>query len=201
MTNDPIATLDLLENQPPSRPAEEVLKIYLIEYNNLKNEQIQRIGFRDNLLYAMLVAFGGVCSYVLSNDNYLNVLLILPSLCFILGWTYMVNDEKISAIGKYLRSDMRQKMSQLTHAPVETLLSWEVVHRSDAKRKSRKRLQFAVDLLSFVGTGCLAIMIFAVKVDCEFPPLILLAVGIDSVLLLILSFLIWQYTDFKVGSA
>jgi hypothetical protein len=29
---------------------------YAFEYNSLKNEQTQRIGFRDNLLYAMFVA-------------------------------------------------------------------------------------------------------------------------------------------------
>jgi hypothetical protein len=194
MTHNPTAP-DLFENRPVTQLSEEILKIHLFEYNSLKNEQIQRIGFRDNLLYAMFVAIGGVGGYALSNDNNLNLLLILPWLSFILGWTYVVNDEKISAIGRYLRLELSQKLGNLTQVPAETLLNWETAHRQDRYRRSRKITQFIVDLLSFSGTGGLAIGIFMVKTACEMPLWAEIAIGIDGILLLILAFLIWRYTD------
>ena len=195
MTNTQQTALDLLEDRPATQLSEEILKIHLFEYNSLKNEQTQRIGFRDNLLYAMLVAFGGAVGYVLSNDNNLNILLILPWLCFILGWTYVINDEKISAIGRYLRLELSPKFSHLTHVPTETFFNWENAHRQDRYRISRKITQLIVDLLSFVGTGGLAIGMFMVKMSCEFPLWTQILIGIDGVLLLILAILIWRYAD------
>lgn len=195
MTNTQQTALDSLEDRPATQLSEEILKIHLFEYNSLKNEQTQRIGFRDNLLYAMFVAFGGVVGYVLSNDNYLNILLILPWLCFILGWTYVVNDEKISAIGRYLRLELSPKLSHLTCTPAETFFNWENAHRQDRYRISRKVTQFIVDLLSFVGTGGLAIGIFMVKMSCELPQWTQVVIGMDGVLLLGLAFLMWRYAD------
>jgi len=195
MTNHQQTALDSLEDRPATQLSEEILKIHLFEYNSLKNEQTQRIGFRDNLLYAMFVAFGGVGSYVLSNDNNLNILLILPWLCFILGWTYVVNDEKISAIGRYLRLELSPKLSHLTDISAGTLLNWENSHRQDRYRTSRKITQLIVDLLSFIGTGSLAIGMFIVKMYCEFSLWTQIVIGIDVGLLVILAFLMWRYAD------
>jgi hypothetical protein len=195
MTNHQQTALDSLEDRPATQLSEEILKIHLFEYNSLKNEQTQRIGFRDNLLYAMFVAFGGVGSYVLSNDNNLNILLILPWLCFILGWTYVVNDEKISAIGRYLRLELSPKLSHLTDISAGTLLNWENSHRQDRYRTSRKITQLIVDLLSFIGTGSLAIGMFIVKMHCEFSLWTQIVIGIDVGLLVILAFLMWRYAD------
>jgi len=39
------------------------LDIYLQEYGKLKDEQAQRIGFRDNLLYVTLALFGTVLAF------------------------------------------------------------------------------------------------------------------------------------------
>ena len=48
-----------------------VLSVWLAEYDKLKTEQIQRIGFRDNLLYVTLGVFGAVISFAVSNTaNY-----------------------------------------------------------------------------------------------------------------------------------
>ena len=44
-----------------------MLKVWLMEYDKLKVEQIQRIGFRDNLLYTTLGIFGAVVSFAVSN--------------------------------------------------------------------------------------------------------------------------------------
>ena len=39
---------------------DQVLEIFFKEYDKLKTEQAQRIGFRDNLLYVTLGLFGTI---------------------------------------------------------------------------------------------------------------------------------------------
>jgi hypothetical protein len=51
------------------------------------------------LLYVTLTLFSGILAYAVSGTNSL-ALLILPWVCLIMGWTYLVNDEKISALGR-----------------------------------------------------------------------------------------------------
>ena len=87
-----------------------MLKVWLMEYDKLKVEQIQRIGFRDNLLYTTLGLFGAVVSFAVSNAANSYALLVIPWVCLVLGWTYVVNDEKISAIGRYIRLTLVEKV-------------------------------------------------------------------------------------------
>lgn len=91
-----------------------VLEIFFKEYDKLKLEQTQRIGFRDNLLYVTLGLFGTVVSFAVSNPSNHYAFLIIPWVCLILGWTYLVNDEKISAIGKYIRYKLVDKVREHT---------------------------------------------------------------------------------------
>jgi hypothetical protein len=72
---------------------------------NVKAEQGARVGFRDNLLYVTLTLFGCILAYAISGTNSL-ALLILPWVCLIMGWMYLVNDEKISALGWYVRDKL-----------------------------------------------------------------------------------------------
>jgi hypothetical protein len=39
---------------------DQILEMFFKEYDKLKSEQTQRIGFRDNLLYVTLVLFGTI---------------------------------------------------------------------------------------------------------------------------------------------
>ena len=80
-----------------------ILQVFLLEYEKLKEEQLKRIEFRDQMIYITLGIFGSILSFALSNKTNLYALLVIPWVCLILGWTYIVNDEKISAIGKYIR--------------------------------------------------------------------------------------------------
>ncbi len=70
---------------------ERLLQLYLSEYNALKGEQSSRIGFRDNLLYVTLTLYGGIFSYAVTDiqQNYY-AFLVLPWVCFVLGWTYLI---------------------------------------------------------------------------------------------------------------
>lgn len=48
---------------------DQILEIFFKEYDKLKSEQAQRIGFRDNLLYVTLGLFGTLVSFAVSNPS------------------------------------------------------------------------------------------------------------------------------------
>ena len=142
-----------------------ILKVWLLEYDKLKAEPTQRIGFRDNLLYVTLGLFGTIVSFAASNSTNYYAFLILPWASLILGWTYLVNDEKISAIGRYIRLTLVEKIKEKSgHADVESLFGWEIFHRSDPRRSRRKIEQLIVDEITFVVSGIIALISFWVLV-------------------------------------
>jgi hypothetical protein len=133
--------------------------VHLNEYLKLKDEQIKRIGFRD--MNIVLVAFGSVISYALGNELIRSyALLALPIVCIVLGWTYVVNDEKISAIGKYVRTDLADKLEKLLGTEEKSLLRWETAHRTDKYKVLRKGVQLVVDEIVFCVSGLVALYIF-----------------------------------------
>lgn len=121
-------------------------QLLLAEYQTVKDEQKTRIGFRDNLLYVTLTVVAAVIAAA-AQAKQSEMLLALPPVCVVLGWTYLVNDEKISSIGAYIRDDLGPRLAQLAYA--ENAFAWETAHRSDTRRRSRKVIQCSVDLLAF----------------------------------------------------
>ncbi|NNN37948.1 hypothetical protein HLK59_48105 [Streptomyces sp. S3(2020)] len=121
-------------------------QLLLAEYQSLKDEQKTRIGFRDNLLYVTLTVVAAVIAAT-AQAKRPDMLLALPPVCVVLGWTYLVNDEKISAIGRHVREDIGPRLAQLAQA--EGVFGWEIAHRSDSRRRSRKAIQCGIDLLAF----------------------------------------------------
>ena len=141
-------------------------EILLEEYKALKSEQLARIKTRDTLLYISLSIFGAIFSYVLFGENTSEksiVLLAIPTVSFILGWTYVVNDEKVSQIGKYIRLELTPKLEKLVETTDNKELSifgWEPYHRSDPKREVRKKLQVFVDLVTFIVPPIASVVIY-----------------------------------------
>lgn len=139
--------------------------LLMVEYERVKGEQQARIGFRDNLLYATLASMGAVVTAVLHKDGQAALLLLLPPVSVLLGWTYLVNDEKISAIGRYVREELAPQLAALADgrerggAPA-VIFGWERAHRSDSRRRSRKCLQLAVDLTTFCVAPVAAVVVF-----------------------------------------
>lgn len=183
---------------------QEILKVYLHEYQKLKGEQAQRIGFRDNILYVTLVVFVTILSLSLSSKNNYYALLVIPWVCLILGWTYLVNDEKISAIGKYIRYTLVNKIQELTgntvigDTDIKSIFGWEIAHRSDKRRKRRKIEQLVIDEITFVLSGIVALLAFWFLVPHPPLPVNILCV-VELVLLIILAVEIVIYADIKVG--
>ena len=176
---------------------EQILSIYLQEYDKLKDEQIQRIGFRDALIYTTLGAFGALLSFVVTNNLNYHALLVAPWICVILGWTYLVNDDKISAIGRYIREDLNNKISSIIDNENQRseMLSWETFHRSDDKRKRRKIEQFIIDQITFVFSGLTALVYFWRAFECKTLTVEIIC-GLELFLLLVLAIEIWIYADF-----
>ena len=175
------------------------LEVLLAEYNCLKSEQARRIGFRDNLLYVTLGLFGTVVSFAVSDPSHYYALLIIPWVCLILGWTYVVNDEKISAIGRYIRYKLVDKVKEHTgHEDLETLFGWEIVHRSDKHRVRRKIQQLIVDEIAFVVSGGIALLAFWFLVPQ--PPVgVTVLSWVELLLLIALGVETFIYADLQKG--
>jgi hypothetical protein len=129
-----------------------------LEYERIKDEQKTRIGFRDNLLYATIAATAAVLTATMSAHSKA-YLLLMPPVSVILGWTYLVNDEKISAIGRYVRMELAPQLAVLT-GDSTPIFGWENAHRNDRRRVSRKYSQLVVDLVTFCVTPTVAIAVF-----------------------------------------
>ncbi len=176
---------------------DKLLNLYHLEYDKLKEEQTARIGFRDNLLYVTLGLFGGILSFTLQHQNYIGFL-IIPWVCFILGWTYLVNDQKISAIGHYMRNTLSKNLQKELDCELEVVFGWETGHRDDKHRIRRKRLQLIVDELTFVASGLIALLAFWLLMPNPNWLLYILCI-IELFLLVILAVEIIIYADLKKG--
>jgi hypothetical protein len=193
--NDRDRILEILENQQK----DQILEILLKEYDKLKTEQAQRIGFRDNLLYVTLGLFGTVLSFALANSANYYALLVVPWVCLILGWTYVVNDEKISSMGRYIRLTLVDKLKEHTgYTDLDTLFGWEIAHRDDDRRIRRKIEQLIIDEITFVISGTIALISFWCLVPK--PPLsVSILSWVELLLLIVLGVETFIYADLAKG--
>lgn len=171
---------------------------YLIaEYEKLKDEQQKRIGFRDNMIFVTLAAIGAVFSFSLENPQYNIALLVLPFICITLGWTYLVNDEKISSIGGYLKKDLIPKISEYGKSENLTLESnWEVYLKKSESRKQRKWIQLFVDLSIFCISGFLSIIALYILRD-KLSIFYKILLGFEIILLIFLASQFIKYAEIK----
>jgi len=178
---------------------DRILEIFLKEYDKLKSEQAQRIGFRDNLLYVTLGLFGTVVSFAISDPTHHYALLVVPWVCLILGWTYVVNDEKISAIGRYIRYTLVEKLKEHTgYTDIDTLFGWEIAHRDDKHRRRRKIEQLIMDEITFVFLGMIALIAFWFLVPAPGSAILLMS-WIEMLLLIVLGVETFIYADLGKG--
>ena len=176
-----------------------ILQVFLLEYEKLKEEQLKRIEFRDQMIYITLGIFVSILSFALSNKTNLYALLVIPWVCLILGWTYIVNDEKISAIGKYIRLTLTEKVkTQTDYSDIESIFSWEIAHRSDKRRKRRKIEQLIIDEITFVFSGLVALFTFW-SLEKNLPLVIHLFCTLELLLLAVLAIEIIIYADLAKG--
>lgn len=191
---------------------ENTVSVHLTEYWKLKDEQIKRIEFRDHLVHIQLIVVGATIGWTFAHhggvehgretQNMLTLfpLLILPWISLILGWTYLLTDERVSALGRYLRRELTDRVQRVTNS-AEPVFGWEEAHRNDEDRRFRKVMQFLIDAVTFAGTGALGILLFwfyAPDVEkTSAPALALICVGVAF--LVFLAWLTWKFTDFARG--
>lgn len=187
-----------MENEIAQRSAEVPLDIYLHEYDRLKEEQIQRIGFRDNMIYVNLTTVGAVAAFAVSDVTHLYVLLVIPWICFVLGWTYLVNDEKISAIGRYVRLTMADTLTSKLSLSENQLFGWEIAHRDDKRRKQRKLFQLFVDEVTFCLSGFVAIGLFWLQMPFAGTTWFIVSI-VEFILLVVLAHQMILYADLRRG--
>ena len=185
---------------------EKMFELYIQEYRKLKDEQAQRIGFRDNLLYVTLALFGTVLAFAVGDKANPYALLVLPWVSLVLGWTYLVNDQKISAIGRYIRYTLVEKVSELTGKAdegveeIESIFGWEIAHRSDKRRKWRKIKQLIVDEIAFVASGIVALVALTFwNLESQIHWSAQILGWIELVFLVILGVEIFLYADLGKG--
>ncbi|MEU9620358.1 hypothetical protein [Streptomyces sp. NPDC048155] len=162
-------------------------RLLLAEYDRIKEEQKARIGFRDNLLYFTLAASTAVLAITVQN-RHAQLLLAVPVICIVLGWTYLVNDEKISAIGRYIRDQLGPRLAELSGTRRGAVFGWEIYHRGDANRTTRKRLQTTIDLLTYLALPMTCVIAFWCSRAAH--PLLLIVSIVQALALAVLG---WQF--------
>lgn len=165
--------------------------LLLAEYDRIKEEQKSRIGFRDNLLYFTLAASTAVLA-VTAERGEAQLLLAVPVICLVLGWTYLVNDEKISAVGCYIRDCLGPRLAELSGAE-SAVFGWEAYHRDDQGRTTRKRLQTTVDLFTYVALPLISLAAYWCSPAVE--PLLLAASLALTAALAVLGWQFLRYAD------
>jgi hypothetical protein len=174
-------------------------KLLLVEYERLKDEQKTRIGFRDNLVYATLASMAGVIAASLSLKGHANILLLLPPVSTALGWTYLVNDEKISAISRYIRDGLGPRIARIARADTDAVFEWELVHRSDRRRRSRKILQLAADLGTFSVPALGALIVYWVNGPWRWPFVVVSL--LELAIAIVLAIEVIRYAEIGAGPA
>ena len=177
------------------------LYVLMLEFAKLKDEQLSRIGYRDTMIHLHLTLVGATFGFGLTQAENMDMVLIIPWICFIMGWTYLANDEKISAIGRYIRTELEPRVRASIPNPEGSVFRWELAHRIVEGRYNRKIWQFIVDLTTFVLSGFAAIgfyLLFRTGSERSGWPITLLIV-IQLAMLIALGIQFYAHADFEVG--
>ncbi|WP_165958752.1 hypothetical protein [Actinomadura sp. KC345] len=133
--------------------------VIVADSNQLKNEQNNRIGYRDRLVYtAFAVAAGAV--YAISQGASPLVLLGLVPAVLSLGWIYQANDTKVSEIREYVRSELAPRTQELLPEGANPF-GWESWHRDRPGRWITRTGHLAVTLAIFCVLPATALVMLA----------------------------------------
>ena len=124
---------------------------------------------------------------------------LLIQLCQHLLSRFKSLPEKITAIGRYIRLTLVDKIKERSdYADLDSLFGWEIAHRSDARRSRRKIEQLVIDEVTFVVSGIVALIAFW-SLAPNISIVIYILSGIEFLLLLVLGWEIVVYADLAKG--
>mgnify|MGYP000203381263 CR=1 FL=1 len=175
---------------------ELALSVHLAEYEQLKLEQTHRIGVRDNLIYVMLTVFGTIVSYSLTAPEHYHALLILPWAALVLGWTYLLNDKKVSEIRDYIRTILIEKINKNINSNTSEILRWEHFSAENNFRGLKKYFQLIINLIIFCFSGMTGLVLYLTKVSVLNNTMItIMLLGATAMLTLALWFIFYSDTQ------
>lgn len=122
----------------------------LAEFNKLKDEQAVRIQSRDSVLNYNVVGLGVIATVAASAKAPVAWLLV-PWVSMVFGWQYLMHNEKVTAIGRYVRYVLRPAINH-------SVFGWEM---------SPKRV---VTLTPVHRAGSLVFDLLAFSVPCILGP-------------------------------
>ncbi len=148
------------------------------EYKALKSEQLSRILFRDKVFQFNFAAIATILAVSFKSQDII-IILLAPLVTIVFGWTYLMNDVKVSHIGSYFREVLSQRIYTLLKqsSDIKKLLDgqldefksqktvkdgvkselsmflWEFYHADDPLREERKKTQQIIDLIAFPYIG------------------------------------------------
>jgi chromate transport protein ChrA len=140
-------------------------------------------------VYATLAAMGLVLAAGLRATTPAGLLLVLPPVVLVLGWTRIANDVKVTHIAAYLRRELAPRFAVLTG---QAALGWELAHRADRRRNLRMVCQTVADLVLFTGAPLAALVAYWVTGPWT-PPLVVVSVA-EAVLVIGLAGVILAYS-------
>lgn len=138
-------------------------EIVKLQYGSIKDEQIKRIAFRDNLPYVTIAVTA--TALVATTKLGMLILLVVPLACTLLGWGCLMNDLKVTQMARCIRERIIPFIEE--HAePGVPVLPWESYYRTEELgRRSRLACQLAIDMATFCGSAVLALLIYWVRGD------------------------------------
>jgi hypothetical protein len=187
-------------SEDEKRKLDPLLQVHLQEYSKLKDEQVMRIRFRDSTIPLTLASVAALVPFALAKEEYALALLLVPVISLIMGWLYLVNDEKVSHLGSYFRKDLHDELVRLL-GPLGSpaVLGWELKHRSDSNRATRKNLQLMIDLVAFCLPGLLAIGLYVYFQWSVYQRWSLIVAAPFVLISVVTAILIWKFSDRSVG--
>ena len=136
----------------------ERLSVHLEEYKALKAETLQRVLSRDRSTYLAVVSIGAAVT-LFDKWDHPALLFLVPWVCLLFGWQYLMNDVKISHAGDYFRDNLGPRIQECVDLK-EHPFQWSFSHAEDRLRFPRKIFQTFVDISIFVLPAVVAIAIY-----------------------------------------
>jgi hypothetical protein len=129
----------------------------LLEFDKLKDEQIGRLAYRDNLFYLTMGIIGGIFATYFAYSEAKVVLLWLPFAMFIVGVAHLTCERRIQDIGLYVRRHLAPRVAVLAGRDPSDVFAWETFFRNEKWHPWRKRLQQMSCYMLYVLTGIIAV--------------------------------------------
>lgn len=137
----------------------------------LKSEQLERIKQRDTFLNLNIVAIGAVTAIAVQGQKQAAAWLVVPWLTAILGWAYLSNDDKVTAIARHLKGNAAQG-------------SWETSAKGLLPPALRRVTESIVFVLSFLLPTPVAITLYANTSGVRWGAFTITAVIVEAVVTL-----------------